>query len=421
MANIIANIITIGDELLIGQTIDTNSAWIARQLNHIGIKIGRRVAVADDYEQIRLALDQERASARLIFITGGLGPTSDDITKPLLLQYFGGTLVRNEEALAHITAIFSKRNLPMLDVNIKQAEVPDSCEVLQNKLGTAPGMLFKAANKHGEEQWFISMPGVPHEMMGIMTDLVIPMIGEHFPSDAYRHVTIVTAGQGESFIAERIRHIEEALPAHIRLAYLPGYRMVKLRLTGTGPDADLLDRELKQYGNQLAETLADLVVAKEDLTYEFIVGYDLTTMGKTLALAESCTGGYISHQLTQVSGAGNYLKGGVVCYDTHVKEELLRVDPQLIEEQGAVSAAVARELAINVRKLLHSDIGFGITGLLTHAQNEQVPSGTVFMAIASDDRVITEEFHFSFDRIRNKEVAMQSALLFIWKFLNNKI
>ncbi len=419
----IASIITIGDELLIGQTVDTNSAWMAQQLNAIGIKINRRVAVGDDAQAIREALDQEKKHADIILITGGLGPTSDDITKPVLLQYFGGEMTMNEEVLSKIETFFESRGLPMLERNKMQASVPEKCTVLKNEKGTAPGMLFieKHPRNPSLQQWFISLPGVPHEMMGIMENEVLSRLQLQFVSDALLHRTIITAGLGESFIAEKIKDLEEALPAHIRLAYLPDFRLVKLRLSGTGKDKKALAYELQRRTEEIANRLADIVISLEDIPLEQLIGKCLTIQEKKLALAESCTGGNIAHKLTQVMGAAQYFMGSMVCYQNEVKQNLLAIDAHLLQEKGAVCKEVSEQMATGALQKLQADFGFGITGLLSAGLQDKVKPGTVFMSVADKNRTVTQEHHFSYDRLRNKEVAVQMGMLLIWKFINGKI
>ncbi len=416
MAHVKASIITIGDELLIGQTIDTNSAWIAQRVGDIGIDVIRRVAVGDDALAIRNALDQELEYADVLFITGGLGPTADDITKPVLCEYFGGKLVVNQEVLAHVSEFFSRRKLPTLERNTKQAEVPDNCKVLFNRKGTAPGMLF-TREYQGREQVIISMPGVPHEMMDIMEEKVMGELQQRFTGDAIVHRSILTAGQGESFVAERIKDLEDALPEHIRLAYLPGPLVVKLRLTGRCPDKQRLYREVQMRQEEIANRLEDIVVAMEDLPLEQIIGKELTVKEKTLGLAESCTGGNIAHCMTQVMGSAKYFQGCIVSYQDEVKEEILGVSRSLLKDKGAVCEEVAIEMAQGARKVLHSDFGFGVTGLLSGGGTDAVPVGTVWMAVCDAERVSTRNFHFTYDRLRNKEVAVNMGLLMILKFI----
>ncbi len=418
MANIRASIITIGDELLIGQTIDTNSAWIAKQLNMLGIDVTKRIAVGDNEKEITDSLDSELADTDLIFLTGGLGPTADDITKPLLCRYFGGKLVINEQVLAHVKEIFTKRNRPFLERNMKQAEVPDNCKVLFNPMGTAPGMLFE---KDGKK--IISMPGVPFEMMAIMETAVLPMLASAYVSDAIEHATIITAGEGESFIADRIEDIETALPQHIKLAYLPSLGTVKLRLTGKAKDGSALHTEVAEWIEKIKERLNNIVVAESDMPFEEIVGKLLQDKSATLSLAESCTGGYISHLITQVSGASNYYKGGVVSYLVEVKENVLGVNESDILDNGAVSESVAIQMAEGVRRTLKSDYSLSITGILDKSpvEGEKEEPGTIWMAVAGPDKTVARKFKVFYDRIRNKESAANMGMLFLWKFINGKL
>lgn len=417
MANIKAVIITIGDELLIGQTIDTNSAWMAQRLNELGIEVLRRVAVGDTAADIRNALDEEISRADIIFITGGLGPTADDITKPLLLEYFGGKMVVNEQVLEHVKDIFQKRNRPLLERNLQQAEIPDTCKMLFNRLGTAPGMLFQKSDKA-----IISMPGVPFEMMAIMEDEVIPFLQQRFASDALVHRTIFTAGEGESFIAEKIKDLEEALPAHIKLAYLPDPGIVRLRLTGRGNAKDKLVKELQLRQEEIANRLEHIVVSLHDLPMEQILGQSLLGKGITLGLAESCTGGYISHKMTQVIGSSQYMMGSIVCYNEQVKTDVLGVSGRTIKKHGVVSEETAVEMAQRAREVLNCDCALSVTGLLSPGgDDDKVPVGTVWMAVADKDRVHSKKFMFRYDRIRNKDVAVQMGMLLAWKFIHNKL
>ena len=469
MSNIAAVIITIGDELLIGQTIDTNSAWIARHLNELGIDVVRRVAVGDSKASIIKALDEEIAGATIVLITGGLGPTSDDITKPLLAEYFGGKLVVNERVLAHLKDIFTKRNRPFLERNMKQAEVPENCTVLFNRMGTAPGMMWEIPNfksqtpnskdeniksavrepfnytfnetltEHADksdkesgsfgnahddtpkEKVIIAMPGVPFEMISIMQDEVLPRLRERFFSDALLHRTIVTAGEGESFIAEKIQALEEALPAHIKLAYLPDAGMVKLRLTGRSRDKELLASELEMRQGEMAALLGDIVVARDDYPMEKIIGDALLANGKMLGLAESCTGGFIGHLITQVNGSSKYFNGSIVSYSNEVKQNVLGVKPETIETYGAVSEQTVSEMAKGALRVLDSDYALAVSGVLgPDGGTERVPVGTVWMAVADKETVKTKEFRFHYNRQQNKEMAARMGMLMVFKFLSRK-
>ena len=416
MGNIAAAIITIGDELLIGQVIDTNSAWIAQQLNKMGIDVLRRVAVGDSKAEIITALDEELAKASLVIVTGGLGPTADDITKPLLNEYFGGKMVVNEQVLAHLKEMMIRRNRPVLERNMKQAEVPDVCTVLFNKMGSAPGMWFEK-----DDKVIISLPGVPFEMVSIMEDEALPRLKERFTSDALLHRSIITAGEGESYIAEKIKDLEEALPQHIRLAYLPGAGMVRLRLTGRGRDAAVLASELNAAQAAIAARIENIVVALQDIPLEHVLANWFREQHKTLGLAESCTGGNLAHHLTQIKGASEYFKGGIVCYSNEIKEHVLGVATSTIEQYGAISEETVTEMVKGALKVLDVEYAFAVTGILdSDGELYGAPSGTVWMAVADKQRVVAKKFYFPFDRLRNKDMATSMGMLMIWKFINNK-
>ncbi len=414
MNNTQACLVTIGDELLIGQVIDTNSAWIAQKLNEIGIDVIKRIAVGDTDADIRLALDEEISRADIVVITGGLGPTSDDITKPLLCDYFGGKLVVDETVKAHLINIFTHRNRPILERNMKQAEVPDNCTVLFNKMGTAPGMWF---DKDGTV--IISLPGVPFEMMSIMADEVLPRLKDKFAGGAIVHRTIFTAGQGESVIAEKIIDIEEGLPRHIKLAYLPNAGMVRLRLTGRGTNTEALGIEVEHYQLELAQRLGDMVIALEDLPLQEILARSIKEKGLTLGLAESCTGGYLGHYMTQVPGASAWFNGSMVCYQERIKESVLGVKAETLQQYTAISEQTAIEMAQGAQRLLHADVTLSVTGVLGPFE-QGTKSGIVWMAVAYNGDITTREFTFHYDRPRNKEMAVQMAMLLMWKVINGR-
>lgn len=416
MNNTKAVIITIGDELLIGQVIDTNSAWIAQQLNILGIDVVRRIAIGDSKEGIITALQEELKSADILLLTGGLGPTSDDITKPVLCEFFGGKLVVDESVLAHVKEIFTRRNRPMLERNLKQAEVPDVCTVIPNNLGTAPGMLFEQDGKI-----IVSMPGVPFEMKGMMSTVLLPMFAKRFQQNSIIvHRNILTFGEGESFLAEKIKDIEARLPEYIKLAYLPAPYSVRLRLTAHGQNEQVLIQETESFRDALAERVKDHVVSFDDLSLEVIVSNTLKSKALTISLAESCTGGYITHKLTQMDGSSQYLKAAIVSYATEAKINILNIDADLIKQNGVVSEAVAVAMAQSSRTLMNTDIGFGITGILSNSPYEdQSPVGTVFIAVANKDKVINKQYQLHYDRVQNKETATQIALYMIWRFIHN--
>jgi len=402
-----ASIITIGDELLIGQTIDTNSAWIAQELNKMGIWVKRRVAVGDVWDEIWNALDEESRQSEIILITGGLGPTADDITKPLLNEYFGGKMIVNEEALHNVITIFEKYiKRPMLDVNLKQAEVPDVCTVIQNKRGTAPGMWFEKKSKI-----FISMPGVPNEMKGMMTDDVLPRLPALFSLPAVVHRTLLTAGIGESYLAERIKDLETSLPAHIKLAYLPNAGMVRLRLTATGLNVAEITNEIDTFFTLLQNQVKDVMVINEDKTLEEAVGILLAKYKKKVSTAESCTGGYVAHLLTSIPGSSAYFNGAVVSYDNSVKENVLNVDTGTLSNCGAVSEETVLQMATSVKQLMQTDYAIAISGIMgPGGGTEEKPVGTVWIAVAGLSETIAQKFHTRYGRMRNIEVTAIHAL-----------
>ena len=406
-------IITIGDELLIGQTIDTNSAWIAQQLNKIGINIKRRIAVADEAMAISEALDESIPFADIIFLTGGLGPTADDITKPLLCDYFGGNLVMNETVLQHVQQIFAKRNRPFLDRNSKQAEVPDNCQVLFNRMGTAPGMWFEKDNCI-----IISLPGVPFEMQTIVSEEVLPRLKERFKGNYIYHKTLMTIGVGESFIAEKIEDIENALPANIHLAYLPTPGFVKLRLTSEGTDKAKVENEVDIRAELIMQRLGNIVAATEDIPLEEIVARAAKEHRITIGLAESCTGGYVANKLTDLAGSSSFFKGSIVCYANEVKENLLKVPKSILETVGAVSQETVIQMAEQARKVLNVDVALSISGILgPGGATAEKPVGLVWMAIVSANRTESKQFNFFYDRARNKEMAANAALNMIRLFV----
>ena len=423
-----ASIITIGDELLIGQTIDTNSAFIAQELNKIGVWVRRRVAVGDLYDEIWKALDEESKESEIVIITGGLGPTADDITKPLLCKYFGGKLVVNEKVLEHVKYLFEKvfrRPGPILESNLKQAEVPDNCVVLFNKRGTAPGMMFKrkvSESKNppleGKEAIFISLPGVPHEMKGLITDEVIPRLLKEFEMPAIVHRTVFTAGQGESMIAELLKDFEPSLPSYIKLAYLPNYGMVKLRLTAMGTDKALLEKELDPYFEKLQELVSEFLVTNEDEGLEVVIGKILKQINKTMGTAESCTGGYIAHLITSVAGSSDYYNGTVVSYSNRAKEEILDVDPGTLEQFGAVSEETVKEMVKGAIKALHVDFALATSGIMgPGGGTEEKPVGTVWIAAGNNKKTETLKLNLRFDRHRNIAMTAAFALNFFRKFI----
>lgn len=565
-----ASIITIGDELLIGQTIDTNSAFIAQELNKIGVWVRRRVAVGDVYDDIWDALDEEGKQSDIIIITGGLGPTADDITKPLLCNYFGGKLVLDEKVLAHVKYLFEqvfRRPGALLERNIKQAEVPDVCTVLHNARGTAPGMMFsppaprrgdlkpKNSNKHlaysradalsygllkdfvknhrqnpteaeralweivrgnkmagfkfrrqhiisnyiadficlsekliievdglhhqlpenkinDEERTkelnkygfdvlrftnsqilndtddvintivlrleegntkqsetqiplsgsggalFFALPGVPHEMKGLIKDEVIPRLLKEFDMPAIIHRTAFTAGTGESILAELLLDFEQKLPSHIKLAYLPNYGMVKLRLTAQGNNKGDVEKELFPYFEKLQELVKECLVTNEDEGLEIVVGKLLKSKNKTMGTAESCTGGYIAHLITAVPGSSGYYKGSVVSYANEVKENVLGVQKETLKTVGAVSEQTVKEMVSGAIKRLNVDFALATSGIMgPDGGSEEKPVGTVWLAVGNHQKIETLQLNLRFDRQRNIGMTAANALNFLRKFI----
>ncbi|MDZ4810407.1 MAG: nicotinamide-nucleotide amidohydrolase family protein [Bacteroidota bacterium] len=570
MKQINASIITIGDELLIGQTIDTNSAFIAQELNKIGVWVRRRVAVGDVYDDIWDALDEEGQQSDIIIITGGLGPTADDITKPLLCKYFGGKLVVNEGVLKHVKYLFEvvfRRPGPMLERNMKQAEVPDVCTVLHNARGTAPGMWFshpaprsgdlkpdnakkhdkylradpmiygllkefvvthrsnpteaenilwgvvqakkmagfkfrrqhiisnyiadfvclseqlvievdglyhqitenkisdeertKDLNKLGFEVLrftneqvlndtdnvintivlrikerntklsenkippaggggavFISLPGVPHEMKGLMINEVIPRLLSTFTLPAIVHQTAFTFGQGESMLAELLKDFEPALPPHIKLAYLPNYGMVKLRLTSQGNNKDEVEKEVAPYFEQLQELVKEFLVTNKDVGLEVVIGQLLKAKGKTMATAESCTGGYIAHLITSIAGSSAYYKGSIVSYANEVKENVLGVKHDTLISEGAVSEETVKQMVSGAINELNVDFALATSGIMgPDGGTDEKPAGTVWIAAGNKEKVETLKLNLRFDRQRNITITANNALNFLRKFI----
>lgn len=412
------SIITIGDELLIGQVVDTNSAWMAQQLNLAGFNVHHRVAVGDTWEDIWEALNQESERASIILITGGLGPTADDITKPLLCEYFGGKLVQHAPTLAHLEQLFSQvLKRPLTDRNRKQAEVPDVCTVLLNERGTAPGMLFEKNNR-----LFISMPGVPHEMQGLMQKHVLPLLQQRFNPGIVEHRYLLTTGIGESDLADRIQTFETALPDFIKLAYLPHYGMVRLRLTARGPQNNAgIIATLEEQFALLQTYITDVMVVNEDITMQALVGKLLKAQHKTLATAESCTGGYIAHMITAMPGASSWFTGSVVSYSNQAKERILGVTPETFTTTGAVSEETVRQMLSGVLQVMQTDYAIAVSGIMgPDGGTTEKPVGTVWVAVGNKERTEVKKFQFRYDRARNIEMTAVNALNMLRKLIETE-
>lgn len=407
MNKIYASIITIGDELLIGQVIDTNSSWIAQELNKAGILVKNRVAVGDNREDIWQALDDAISKSTLVLITGGLGPTADDITKPLLCDYFGGKMVMDQATLDHVTYIFKEiLRRPMIERNTLQAQVPDVCTVLKNEKGTAPGMLFTK-----NEVKVIAMPGVPHEMKWIMQHHVMPLAAQWFNSGFIEHRTLLTAGIGESFLAEKINSFETALPSHIKLAYLPNYGMVRLRLSAWGNDQNTLNKELDNQFNLLKNNVLEYLVTDKDEPMEMVIGHLLKQKNQTVSTAESCTGGYIAHLLSKHAGSSTFYTGSIISYANIIKEQLLDVPHNTLMTVGAVSKEAVKQMVVSVREKMNTDYAIAVSGIMgPGGATEEKAVGLVWIAVASKTNIVTKHFQFRFDRERNISLTAINAL-----------
>lgn len=408
-----AVIITIGDELLIGQVVDTNSAWMAQELNKAGIAVKRRVAVGDKWDEIWRALDEESQQAPILLITGGLGPTADDITKPLLCAYFGGKMVVDEGAKQNVIDIFTRFNRPIIERNLKQAEVPDVCTVIPNLRGTAPGMWFEK-----EGRVYVSMPGVPHEMKGMMTDVVIPRLAQQFTLPHILHRTLLTAGVGESFLAELLMDFEAQLPAHIKMAYLPNYGMVRLRLSATGHDAIALEQEVQAQFDHLQALTAPYLVTNQDEPMEKVVAKLLLQKNATLCTAESCTGGYLAHLITAMPGSSAYFKGAVVSYSNEIKEKLLQVSPDTLATEGAVSESTVRQMVVGALQALNTDYAVAVSGIMgPDGGSAEKPVGMVWIAVGNADQIVAKQFNFRFDRAKNIQLTAMNGFDMLRRFL----
>jgi nicotinamide-nucleotide amidase len=413
MKNIHASIITIGDELLIGQVIDTNSAWMAQQLNRVGITVTKRIAVGDDADEIWNALEIENKSADIVLITGGLGPTSDDITKQLLCKYFSGKMVVDKGALENVKFLFEKvYHKPISEVFFKQAEVPDVCEVLQNKRGSAPGMIFQ---KDGTI--FISMPGVPYEMQGIMEEVIL-YLQKRFELPTIIHKTILTAGIGESSLAEIIKDFEKQLPDEIRLAYLPTYGMVRLRLTTSGFDKIKTGKLINDQFNELKKLVKDYIVTDEDEPMQQVLGKLLLKRNKTISTAESCTGGAIAGLITSVPGSSAYFEGSIVSYSYEIKEMLLDVKKETLEKYGAVSEETVKEMLSGLLNKMKTDYGIAVSGIMgPDGGTPEKPVGTVWVAVGNKEMQVVQKLKQRFERQKNIEVTAMMALNMMRKFV----
>ncbi len=408
-----AEIITIGEEILIGQIIDTNSAWMAQELGLIGVRIKQISSVSDIAGEIIEALRLAETRVDLILITGGLGPTKDDITKKTLASYFGSGWKIDQDSLENVKSIFARFSMPLLEVNIKQAEVPDNCEAIFNTKGTAPGMWFEVRNKI-----FVSMPGVPHEMMAMMSLSVLPKILSRGQLPAIVHQTLLTAGLGESFLAQKLETVENALPDHIKLAYLPKLGQVRLRLSAYGNSKSDLQREVDAWTDKIMKIVAEYIIWKGDGTLSQAILERLQKNNKTLVTAESCTGGYIAKEITSIPGSSKSFLGGVVPYSNDLKKKLLGVNQDTLDRFGAVSEEVVREMAMGAILNLGGDYALVTSGIAgPGGGSPEKPVGTTWVAWGSKDKIETKKFSFGKDRLINIERSATVALTHLLGFL----
>lgn len=405
-------IITIGDELLIGQVIDTNSAWMATRLNETGLRVKQITSVSDDPVHITEALNLAKTRANIILITGGLGPTKDDLTKETLCKYFNSGLVEDPKIISHLSDYFKSRGRELTETNRHQAEIPDKCLPVYNNHGTAPGMWFEEAGMD-----FISMPGVPYEMKAMMDDFVIPRLAKKYKLPDVFHYTMITIGVGESFLSDILHEWESSLPSYIKLAYLPSIGIVKLRLSCYESN-DQIKNEVLLYAERAKLLISKYIYGYNNDTPESVIGQLLRERKQTLAIAESCTGGYLSHLVTSVPGSSDYYIGSTISYANSVKSQFLDVDQDIINSKGAVSEEVAIAMAQGVRKKLGTSWALSTTGVAgPGGGTESKPVGTVWIGIAGPNVVFARKFLFGNNRFRNIQISSLYAFNLLRKEL----
>ncbi len=401
-----AEIIAIGDELLYGQIVDTNSHWISQELDLMGVKVVRKTTVGDDRKDVLAAFESAEKRADIVLITGGLGPTKDDLTKPLLAEFFGCDIIEFPEAVKAVSEYFIRRGREMTPLNILQGHLPACCTYIPNEVGTAPGMWFE---RNGT--FWMSMPGVPHEMKKLIKDFVLPKLPEIFPLPVIHHKVIKTVGIGESWLADLISDWETALPSSIRLAYLPSLGHVKLRLTGFGSSKESLEKAIDEQIDTVMPLIEKYVYGFNSETLETAIAKLLKAEKKTIALAESCSGGYISHLITSVPGSSAYYQGGIIPYHNQFKNKILGVSNETLSKFGAVSEETVREMATGVRKLFNSDFGLASSGIAgPDGGSEEKPVGTVWIACAMNGRVETKKLQLTQDRMLNIQLTGVAVL-----------
>jgi nicotinamide-nucleotide amidase len=404
-----AELLTIGDEILYGQIVDTNSQWMSAELSNAGIKVIRKTSVGDQENEILTAFAEGEKRADIVLITGGLGPTSDDLTKPCLAKYFNCEIKMNAEALAELEDFFKSRGRELTEINRQQAALPVCCEKITNTMGTAPGMWFER-----NEKVFVSMPGVPHEMKRMMTDIIIPKLKSVFKTPNIHHRVIRTSGIGESFLAEKISSWEKSLPAHIKLAYLPSLSEVKLRLTAVGDDQKKLEAETAALVEKLKPLAGEYIYGYGEDPLEVVLGNLLRDKKLTLAVAESCTGGYVSHLITSVPGSSDYFMGSMIPYAYEIKEKHLGVKAETLKQFGAVSEQTIIEMANAVRTKFNTDIGVATSGIAgPGGATPDKPVGTVWIAYSDKNKTVAKKLQLGKDRIVNIKITSVIVLNYI--------
>lgn len=414
----IAELVTIGDEILIGQTVDTNSAWMAKQLNAIGVDVGQITSIRDARPHILQTLKEAESRADLILMTGGLGPTKDDITKHVLCEYFQTELVRDPEVLERIENFFRSRGREVLETNRQQADLPKSCTILDNFVGTASGMWFE---KNGKV--YVSMPGVPYEMKHLMENQVLPRIKNKFTLPFIVHHTIMTEGVGESFLAELVKDWENSLVEEdIKIAYLPSPGMVKVRLSAYGVEESILKEKISRKAKELEELIPNYIFGENDESVEESIADLLKSSGKTVVTAESCTGGYLAHLLTSVAGSSKYFLGSFITYSNMSKVKQLGVSTETLEAHGAVSRDVVEQMAMNAREKLSSDFALATSGVAgPDGGTDEKPVGTVWIAIANKEGVYSKKFLFEKNRERNIHRSALAAISLLRRAINGQL
>ncbi len=406
-------IITIGDEILIGQTVDTNSAWIGQQLNAMGVKVHEIISVSDSADHIKDALRRASAQSQIILITGGLGPTKDDITKKTLCEYFGVEEVFHEETYERLRIIFEKRGRDILEINKKQAMLPANCEVIANDRGTAPGMWFDVNGTI-----YMSMPGVPYEMKQMMTQSVLPRLAKRFEFPHIIHRNLMTCGIGESSIAKILDQFETDLPTFIKLAYLPDLGVVKLRLSAYQVTSDDMAAEIERQYDKMKALMRDYSYAEEDIKLEEVLGKLMLEKGKKFALAESCSGGYAGHLITSIPGSSRYFEGSTVTYSYQMKEAILGVRRETLESVGAVSEQCVKEMLEGLLRVSVADYGVAISGIAgPDGGTPEKPVGTVCFAVGSRDQIITKTLQLFPRRMENIRLSSVTGLNLLRKFI----